>query len=376
MTKANRIDQIVTAMKAGSKSSYLRSGNVDEVKDELLQLQEETVKLTFNEENLKQGNLHISDVWNRLKQLNEERGNIANEELDDFSYDSRALNNAIHSIISGAIGEKSALRTLKMLHCNHRLVNNVALERDGYQGELDMVVFTERTIYLIEVKNALHQVRIEPDGTYYRIKADGAMFSNNHDKNLGEKMNIKEYLLRKTLEDAGFNNFEIRPLIVFTNGAANVENRSVGLRHCYLYELLSTIQDESAPIRYTNDELDRMAMCLTEAGTEYRFPLPLDVQSFKLHFATVLAKLEEPTEQIQEDGLASERKENKETDPDIVKKATKKNEEVGKEIVNAKARATEQPADKVSKSVKTIFAICVPLVLGLAFKKVNPLKNI
>lgn len=292
MKKEERINQIISEMKAGTKESYLRNGEIDEQLNELLLLQEEAVKTTFNGAHTDYGNLRIYDVRKHLAQLNLDRGNIAEEELIVFEKDAKDLENEIKKIKSGKWGENSVFRSLKMLRCNNRIVKNIALQFEDVQGELDAVVFTEKAIFLLEVKNAKSGILIDEKGNYLHLGADGNIFEHQHDRNFAVKMNEKEYLLRKVLESNGFENLEIHCLLVFTNTNVNIENRYEHIQHCFLSDMLPIIQNTADPIRYTNNEMDRMVVCLNAAAQENRFPFPLDAAAFKLHFATLMAKLE------------------------------------------------------------------------------------
>lgn len=292
MNKQERINQIISEMHAGEKETYIRNGESDELLTELFRLQEETAKMTFSDEHADCGSLKIGDVVKHLKQLNMDRSNIAEEELNIFKQDSWNLKNAIDAIVSGNRGERDTFHILRMIHGNHRIVKNLALQVEDIQGELDAIVITERAIFLIEVKNAKNGILIDEKGNFLHLGANGNVFEHEHEKNFGVKMQEKQYLLRKTLENAGFENPEIQCLLVFTNSEAHIENRFQHVQHCFLSDLLPIIQNIAAPIRYSNNEMDRMEACLNDAAQENGFPFPFDAATFKSHFATVMAKLE------------------------------------------------------------------------------------
>lgn len=289
MKKEERINQIISEMHAGEKETYIRNGESDELLNELLQLQEETVKMTFNDEHTDQGCLNMVDVWKHLSQLNEGRGKTADEELADFRKDSWNLVDEIKNLKSGKWGEKAVFRKLGLLRCNHRLIKNLALQVEDVRGELDAIVITERMLFLIEVKNPRYGVVIDERGNYFHRDENGNLHS---DKNVGEKANEKLHLLCKTLENNGFEPPEIQFLLVFANTNAQIDNRYKHIQHCFLSDMIPIMQNVAAPIRYTNNELDRMVSCLNAAAQESHFPFPLDAASFKLHFATLMAKLE------------------------------------------------------------------------------------
>ena len=76
----NRVNELMASMKSFGKEAYYRS----ELLDEMFALQREIVALTFNEDHASTADLRIWDVERHLEQMNQDCGNVADEELGRF----------------------------------------------------------------------------------------------------------------------------------------------------------------------------------------------------------------------------------------------------------------------------------------------------
>ena len=95
--KTQRIEELMKAMKSFGKESYHKS----ELLNEMFALQQEIVELTFSGDHAATAELKIWDVERHLEQLNEECGNVADEELARFKEGCKVLCNLIKAEISG-----------------------------------------------------------------------------------------------------------------------------------------------------------------------------------------------------------------------------------------------------------------------------------
>ena len=95
--KINRVNEIMAAMKSFSKEKYQKN----ELLTEMLTLQKEIVEVAFSGMNSSTADLKIWDVERHLEQLNQDFGNIANEELHRFKEGSKTFCNLIKAEISG-----------------------------------------------------------------------------------------------------------------------------------------------------------------------------------------------------------------------------------------------------------------------------------
>ena len=149
MSKKTKADEILNQITAFSRESYTK----EEYLPELLKLQQEIVNLTFSDDHAEKANLKLWDVENHFQNLNEEKGGIADSDLEKFTRESAIAKNAIGAEVSGNKGEAIVFSALDKLNCYNAVLRNVELEFDGKRTEIDAIVFTHRAIFIIEIKN-------------------------------------------------------------------------------------------------------------------------------------------------------------------------------------------------------------------------------
>ena len=93
--KTNRVNEMMASMKSFSKDKYQKN----ELLTEMFALQQEIVGFTFNGEHASTADLKIWDVERHLEQLNQDCGNVADEELQRFK-------DALQSYQSGDFGKQ------------------------------------------------------------------------------------------------------------------------------------------------------------------------------------------------------------------------------------------------------------------------------
>lgn len=89
--RTERVNELKASMKSFGKEKYQKA----ELLDEMFALQQEIVSLTFNQDHAALAELRIWDVEKHLEQMNEELGNVADEELQRFIEGSKILCNLI-----------------------------------------------------------------------------------------------------------------------------------------------------------------------------------------------------------------------------------------------------------------------------------------
>lgn len=283
MTTTERINEILTAMPSFPEPVIHKSL----LQAELFKLQSEMVAVTYNGTHAENSNLRIWDVEDHLIKLNAERGYIADEELFPFKEGCKEICNAIKAEISGNAGEYRAARSIEIVRCKKHVLKNIEFTSEDRRTELDFIVFTEKAVFVLEVKNPSKDIYIDARGNYCRVGN-----SMTFDKNIGESMNNKVFLLRQVLVNAGFENPNIKSLVVFTNNNINVENHFDFLEIAYLSDLPHKIEKYDGPDLYTDEDVSRMVASVENAACKELYPLPIDINQFKLNFATLVAKLE------------------------------------------------------------------------------------
>lgn len=280
----NRVKELVATMESFGKEKYKKS----ELLNEMFALQKEIVGLTFNGDHASTADLKIWDVERHLDQLNQDCGNVADEELQRFKDGSKILCNLIKAEISGNRGEAKAFRTLQYIHSKNTILKNVELSDGDFRTELDAVVITPGAVTIIEVKNTAKNIFIDENGDYFRT---GEFLK--WDCNIAEKMTLKEELLRKVLAADGMDGIRIRSIVVFTENRIEVHSKYSKVRTCFVSQLAYIIDGFKSDKPITDEEMEQIESAIRTAESNETYPFDFDVARYKLDFATVMAILEE-----------------------------------------------------------------------------------
>lgn len=299
MNATTRKNEIIKAMPSFAKDIYIK----EELLPELLQLQSELVNLTFNGEHAEQASLKTWDVYNHLVALNEERDHpVSDEQMHRFWVGCKAITEAIKGEITGNKGECKALRSIETVRAKHTFLRNIELSSGAHKTELDIILFTEKAIFAIEVKNPARDIIIDGKGNYCRNNNGYISF----DKNIGEKMNDKTFLLRGVLQEAGIENPNIISLLVFTNNNITVTNNYPYIQHCFLSSLPHLIDNYEGEEIYTDEAISHMVSSVEEAKCTGDYAAPIDVNRFKQEFADLMVTLENLPEEEPEEASDAE----------------------------------------------------------------------
>lgn len=281
MKKENRVNEIINGFESFNKNEYRKA----EFLPELLKLQNEIAKATFNENY--EENLKLQDALNYLEKLNEEKNFIASKELNEFKKDSLEISNQIKAEISGNKGEELAFSQLERVHERHYMIKNLELKKDDMKTEIDAVVVSPKCIFIIEVKNTHRNIFIDENGDYYRTGK-----FNRWDSNIKAKLDLKEELLRDALSRLGLKEVKIERIVVFTNKRVEIQNRCKDLYTTFLTRLPYLIDQYIGKFIYTQGEMNEIAKVLEEARSNEAYPIDLDISKFKMDFANLMAVLE------------------------------------------------------------------------------------
>ena len=281
--RTQRFEELMAAMKSFGKENYHKS----ELLGEMFALQQEIVDLTFSGEHAATAELKIWDVERHLEQLNEDCGNVADEELARFMEGSKVLCNLIKAEISGNRGEYKAFKTLEYLKSQNRVLRNVELSDGNVRTELDAVVITPKCVTIVEVKNTSKNIFINKEGNYYRT---GEFLK--WDSNIAEKMSVKEGLLRKALEVAGYGYVQIRSIVAFTNNRIEVQNKYRQIRTSFVSQLVYIIEGYRLDDSISTEDMDNLQQIIQEAECKETYPFEFDVNQYKADYANLMATLE------------------------------------------------------------------------------------
>lgn len=289
--KKKRINDIMASMKSFSKDKYQKN----ELLTEMFALQQEIVGLTFNGEHASTADLIIWDAERHLEQLNQDCGNVADEELQRFKEGSKTFCNLIKAEVSGNRGEAKAFRMLQYIHSKNIILKNVELKYGNRRTELDAVVITPGVVTIVEVKNTAKNIFIDENGDYYRT---GEYL--RWDCNIADKIALKEELLKKVLADDGIEDIQIRSIVVFTDNRIEVQNKYSRIGTCFLSQLAYIIDGFKSNTNMSKEEMDHIEGLIKEAECKEAYPFDFDVAQYKMNFATLMAVLEEASAKAEE----------------------------------------------------------------------------
>lgn len=326
MCVENRMNEIISQITAFSKETYAKA----EYLPELLKLQQEMVSLTFNNDHAGNANLRLWDVEKHFVVLNEDRGHIADNELEKFKQDSKKVCNDIAAEISGNLGEQKVFQALETLKCPNRVMTNVELCFDNSRTEIDALVFTNKAIFIIEVKNTKKNIFIDEDGEFYRCGD-----SLSHDCNIAQKMDKRERLLRMALGNTGLECIKIVKVVVFTSPYyLDVENKCHSIKVSFVKSLPFLIERFKGRDLYDEEDICTMLETVDEVECKEQYQMPIDQNEYKVEFARLMAKLETFDEEAEQDNESIDITSENNTDilaeevpaVEIVKPATKEKE--------------------------------------------------
>lgn len=283
MKKEERINQIVKSMDAFSNEEYLKK----DLLNEYYKLERQVVETTFNKEHVEEGKLTLKNVYQHFQSVCNEHGNQLIEEFRKFSDLNYAVVNGIRKITSGDLGESKAYKSLETLKCKNKVVRNLELSKDDHKAEIDLIVITQKAVFVIEVKNTKRDIRIDENGNYVKVGK-----SEFIDCVIGEKMNEREFLVRNYLEENGIKNPNIVSLLVFTNSSVKVENNYPYITHCFLGSMPHIIQNYEGQTIYNLKEVEKMYDSLNKKEAVATFKPDCDIKAYKRAFANLLVSVE------------------------------------------------------------------------------------
>lgn len=226
-------------------------------------------------------------------------------------------------------------------------MKNIEFKSCDHRTEIDAIVFTEKAVFIIEVKNPHRDIYIDERGNYCRVGD-----TMHLDCNIGEKMNDKVYLLREALKSAGYSNANIVSLVVFTNSSMHVDNRYGYITTCFLGNLPHIIERYDGKPIYDDSNISAMMESVSNAECKEAYPLEIDINQYKYRFANLMATLEE---------AAEKRSETVDTHEAETEEAC---QETVSEEVSEMPKSIKKPADKTRSTIVAAVGIAVAFSAG------------
>lgn len=257
----------------------------------LLDYQEMILRLVFNDDHA--ANLRLWDVAAHFRDLASEKGCEDTPVVAQAIEDMEIIAKEIAKAISGASGEHQVAKSLRYVRRNIIALPNISLSDGEDKTELDQVVITSNGILILEVKNYKKDIIISEAGQIY-----GPCNKRYSDKNLGEQMNVKRFLLRSKLEAAlaaaeSETPVHIESRVVFSDPNISVTDLYRQERYCFKTSLSHEIDGFQSVVYYTADQMRSIAAAISEfADKDERYDVGLDFDRIRKTFAQALILLE------------------------------------------------------------------------------------
>lgn len=345
-----RINEIMSEIDAFKKDKYYR----DELLKEMFRLQQELVRLTFNDEHSSLADLRIWDVENHFRILNEECDNVADLEIEEFESDCKELSNLIKAACSGKKGESIVFNSLERMGKQNMMLTNVELIENNTRTEIDALVFTPKGITIIEVKNTSKNIFIDESGNYYRT---GTYL--RWDSEIKKKQELREKLVKAILKNSGIENVPIKSMLVFTNNTIEVQNKCVGLETCFVSQLPHRVDQFGNEKRFSEIKILEMRDVVRNAECKEPHEIEMDTDKMKKDFAVLMYKLEEANrnkkeirENLSTKGTRVWHEEDCGLPMGVVEETTEGRDSSFEELKNAKQKVDEGVHDVMDKDIK------------------------
>ena len=153
--------------------------------------------------------------------------------------------------------------------------------------EFDSILITKKAIFILEIKNSTKDLLIDEKGDLYIN--DGIV---KFDSKLGFEMNEKEFIIRNLLNFTSVDELEIEKLVVFTNSAIKVENKSKFVKDCFLSDLPYIIDNYNGENIYTKRNISQFSKLIKNMRFFEKHKVKEDIDKYKTSFANILSKIE------------------------------------------------------------------------------------
>ena len=290
-------ESLLSSLKGLSKDVYSR----EELLPEMDLLEEEMAQIVFEDGlDIPSEYVHMSYIIKHLHIMNNEAGNVADDELKKLSRLSNVFSNHVRAQQSGMTGENKVEQYLDYMKSNHVVLRNLQLSDGMHNTEIDFLVLKQGVATIVEVKNSRRDVYIDSNGDMYKTGR-----YENFDSHLGAKMDFRAEIIKQLLKDAGFENMRIEKVVVFTNNRIQIKKDYRGFRVCFLSRLPHLIDDYygTGVIQFTK-HLQQMADYIQSKDLNEYYPFEMDVQEFKEAFVDAYLKIKGyDQQQPSEEGL-------------------------------------------------------------------------
>ena len=283
MNNEKRISYISDQITALKNEEYLHK----DLLNEWLKLQDEVSYLTFGEEEWEK-HKRMDEIARYLYKESKDCKEVTQNNIDKLNEDCKYIANQIAMCKSGTRGENNVHYHLQACRCRHTSLRNIEFG-ETRRTEIDEIVFTQKAIFIIEVKNTSIDVRIDENGNFYRKEKSGEKL----DINIADKMNDRYIFIKGILESNGIENPNIESILVFNESKVQVTNDYPYIKSCYVSALPHLIDEYAGPNLYSNEDLCLMINSIKKSEVKKAYPIDFDIEGFKYNFAFILASIED-----------------------------------------------------------------------------------
>lgn len=157
---------LLSSLKGLSKNVYSR----EELLPEMDLLEEEMARIVFEDGlDIPSEYVHMSYIMKRLHIMNNEAGNVADQELKKLSRLASIFSNHVRAQQSGITGEDRVEQYLGYMKSNHVVLRNLQLSDGVHNTEIDFLVLKQGVATIVEVKNSKRDVYIDEAGDMYKV---------------------------------------------------------------------------------------------------------------------------------------------------------------------------------------------------------------
>lgn len=157
-------------------------------------------------------------------------------------------------LLKGYEGEKEFDKWTENLSCDCFILNDLLLEYDHNVFQIDTLLITHETFYLINVKNY--------DGDYYYESAKWFTLSRSEIKDPLLQLKRSDYLLQQLIRSLGFPNYSTEALLVFINPHFHLYQAPMNLPIIYPAQLERFKNKLNKQTAKLNDRHSKMAKLL------------------------------------------------------------------------------------------------------------------
>lgn len=262
--------------------------------------------------------LRARDVMTHFETMAKEYDVENMDEYRRFTKNMTELQRTIRCLKNGRRGEKNAEKALGLIRFEKdvEILKNIEVQDGSNRTEYDEIVISPKGITVIEVKSFNYDTRLTKEGNL--VSCDGYK-AQKHNYNLGEKMNVKEYLIRKLVSEKLAQRgveipFEYQGIVLYANNDSVLTDEYGQLAICYCSTISKYIRDNCCQGTLTKEQIQILKEVIEEMHTPQKYACRIDCEKLTEDFALLMAKIEE---------LADERN-NKECDVDNGSEENKK----------------------------------------------------